>query len=395
MENRSGILRSGIAGTITALTYVFLVSTFVSIAVNSLPLGVMAILWVIQMILDRRLGIRATALDYAFLAYIAVEALSTIFSVDPGQSLLFSKRILLIGIVYFFAEHLRTLAEAKRETMILLGTGALVGLIGVVKLAVGGPGENTRLGIFQFYMTTSQLMTIALLMLLPFVIHRRTPAKIRIAAGVALVPVAIALYATVTRGAYLAAAAGIILIALVKNWKLLIPFALVVAGVILFAPPYVAGRLQSIVDVQHPENASRLQLWSTGLRIYADHPIVGVGDIDLGRLLRQYADPGYPGQWGHLHNVALQILVTLGALGAAAVLFLFARIVMVEWRIYKRLKDDWFSGSFALGALAVFAGIQVNGLTEWSFGNQAVVILLWITLGMTIALGRIAGEGAS
>ena len=395
MENRSGILRSGIAGTITALTYVFLVSTFVSIAVNSLALGLMAILWVIQMILDRRLGIRATALDYAFLAYIAVEALSTIFSVDPGQSLLFSKRILLIGIVYFFAEHLRTLAEAKRETMILLGTGALVGLIGVVKLAVGGPGENTRLGIFQFYMTTSQLMTIALLMLLPFVIHRRTPAKIRIAAGVALVPVAIALYATVTRGAYLAAAAGIILIALVKNWKLLIPFALVVAGVILFAPPYVAGRLQSIVDVQHPENASRLQLWSTGLRIYADHPIVGVGDIDLGRLLRQYADPGYPGQWGHLHNVALQILVTLGALGAAAVLFLFARIVMVEWRIYKRLKDDWFSGSFALGALAVFAGIQVNGLTEWSFGNQAVVILLWITLGMTIALGRIAGEGAS
>ncbi|HXX65490.1 MAG TPA: O-antigen ligase family protein [Bacteroidota bacterium] len=395
MENRSGILRSGIAGTITALTYVFLVSTFVSIAVNSLALGLMAILWVIQMILDRRLGIRATALDYAFLAYIAVEALSTIFSVDPGQSLLFSKRILLIGIVYFFAEHLRTLAEAKRETIILLGTGALVGLIGVVKLAVGGPGENTRLGIFQFYMTTSQLMTIALLMLLPFVIHRRTPAKIRIAAGVALVPVAIALYATVTRGAYLAAAAGIILIALVKNWKLLIPFALVVAGVILFAPPYVAGRLQSIVDVQHPENASRLQLWSTGLRIYADHPIVGVGDIDLGRLLRQYADPGYPGQWGHLHNVALQILVTLGALGAAAVLFLFARIVMVEWRIYKRLKDDWFSGSFALGALAVFAGIQVNGLTEWSFGNQAVVILLWITLGMTIALGRIAGEGAS
>ncbi|HUI66389.1 MAG TPA: O-antigen ligase family protein, partial [Bacteroidota bacterium] len=212
--------------------------------------------------------------------------------------------------------------------------------------------------------------------------------------GLALVPVAVSLYATVTRGAYLAAAAGIILIALVKNWKLLIPFALLVAGVILFAPPYVAGRLQSIVDVHHPENASRLQLWATGLRIYADHPIVGVGDIDLGRLLRQYADPGYPGQWGHLHNVALQILVTLGALGAVAVLFLFVRIVIVEARIYRRLKDDWFSGSFTLGALAVFVGIQVNGLTEWSFGNQAVVILLWITLGMTIAIGRIAGEGA-
>jgi len=394
MDNRPNRLRSGIAGAITAVTYVFLVSTFVSIAVNSLALGLMALLWVLQMVLDRRARIRATGLDYAFLAYLVVEALSTAFSVDPGQSLFFSRRILLIGIVYFFAEKLTTLSEAKRETLVLLGTGALVGLIGVIKLALGAPGENTRLGIFQFYMTTSQLMTIALLMLLPFVIHRRTPAKIRLAAGLALVPVAVSLYATVTRGAYLAAAAGIILIALVKNWKLLIPFALLVAGVILFAPPYVAGRLQSIVDVHHPENASRLQLWATGLRIYADHPIVGVGDIDLGRLLRQYADPGYPGQWGHLHNVALQILVTLGALGAVAVLFLFVRIVIVEARIYRRLKDDWFSGSFTLGALAVFVGIQVNGLTEWSFGNQAVVILLWITLGMTIAIGRIAGEGA-
>jgi len=67
----------------------------------------------------------------------------------------------------------------------------------------------------------------------------------------------------------------------VRNWKVLILLALLVGAIALFAPPYVTGRLQSIVDVHHPENEARLLLWSTGLKIFADHPVTGVGDIDL------------------------------------------------------------------------------------------------------------------
>jgi len=52
----------------------------------------------------------------------------------------------------------------------------------------------------------------------------------------------------------------------------------------------------------------------------------------------------------------------------------------------------WFLA--ALGAFAVFVGFQVNWITEWSFGNQMVVILVWVTLGITLALGRIAGKEA-
>jgi O-antigen ligase len=178
----------------------------------------------------------------------------------------------------------------------------------------------------------------------------------------------------------------------VRSWKILVPITVLVIAVMLFAPPYVTGRIQSIVDIHHPENAVRLLLWGTGLKILADHPVTGVGDIDLGMLLKQYAGPGYSGQWGHLHNVAIHVLVTLGVLGALAVLALFIRIGMEEWRIYRRVRDDWFAGSFALGAFAVFIGFQVNGLTEWSFGNQMVVIVVWITLGISLALGRIAGK---
>jgi O-antigen ligase len=379
---------------LTGVSYLFLASAFISIAVNSLALGAMALTWALVMVLEKRWSVVPIPLDYFFLAYVVAEILATVFSVSPGESLYVSRRVLLIAVVYYFASRVVSRTGAKRAVGVLLGPAVLVATVGVVKLLLGGPGENTRLEIFQFYMTTSQLMMIALLLILPFAVHGGAPRAVRLAAAAALIPVGISLYATVTRGAYLAAAAGVILIACVRNWKILIFLAVLIAAIAFFAPPYVTGRLQSIVDIHHPENETRLLLWGTGLKIFADHPITGVGDIDLGVLLKHYAGPGYSGQWGHLHNVAMHVLVTLGALGALAVLALFVRIGVEEWRIYRRVKEDWFAGSFALGAFAVFIGFQVNGLTEWSFGNQMVMILVWVTLGITLALGRIAGKEA-
>jgi O-antigen ligase len=382
------------AHILTWASYLFLASAFVSIAVNSLALGMMALCWILVMVLGRRWSVVATPLDYFFLAYAGAEILATVFSVNPGESLFLSRRVLLVAVVYYFASCVDSPAQARRAVGILLLPAVLVATVGVFKLMLGGPGENTRLEIFQFYMTTSQLMMIALLLILPFAVHRAAPIRVRLAAGAALIPVAISLYATVTRGAYLAAAAGVVLIACVRNWKILIPLAILLIAIAFFAPPYVTGRLQSIVNVHHPENETRLLLWSTGLKIFADHPVTGVGDIDLGVLLKQYAGPGYSGQWGHLHNVAMHILVTLGVVGALSALALFVRIGVEEWRIYRRVREDWFAGSFALGAFAVFVGFQVNGLTEWSFGNQMVVLLVWVTLGITLALGRIAAKEA-
>jgi O-antigen ligase len=371
----------------------FLSSAFFSIAVNSLSLGLMGICWVLLMAIERRWLVGPTPLDYAFLAFVLAELLAIIWSPHPGQALFFSRRVLLFGIVYFFAGCLETTADARRAVAVFLGTAGVVGLIGVGKLLTGGPGENTRLGIFQFYMTTAELMMMAFLLALPFVVHRATPLRVRLAALAVILPVGVSLYATVTRGAYLAAAAGVVMIALARNRKLLLPLIILVILVILFAPPYVTSRLGSILDLHHPENVSRLLLWKAGLKIFADHPLIGVGDIDLGDLLRAYADPGYTGEWGHVHNIMLQVMVTLGSIGAVAALAIFTVIAVTEWRIFRRVRDDWFAGSFVLGALAVFVGFQVNGLTEWSFGDQEVVIVMWVTVGIAFALGRLAGNG--
>jgi putative inorganic carbon (hco3(-)) transporter len=373
----------------------FLSSMYFSIAVNSLSFGLMALAWLGIMLAQRRNLIISTSLDWFFLAYVFAEMLSTLFSVRPEQSLLFSKRLLLIAVVYFFASTTTSEKRAKWYIAVLLGSAAIVASIGVLKLIFGDPETTKRLGIFQFYMTTSELMMMSALLVVPFIIHPKTPVRVRWVALVGLIPIMISLYATVTRGAYLATAAGLLFIAFVRNRKLLVPFFAVVALFAVFAPHYVQDRLKSIVDLAHPENASRLMLWSAGLRIFADYPIVGVGDIDLHDLFVQYSPPGSDLPWGHLHNVPLQLLVTLGGVGFMIVAAMLVRISVVEWRTYTKVREEWLAGSFVLGTLAVFVGFQINGLTEWSFGDQEVVLLFWTTLGLTLALGRLTEKGSA
>lgn len=390
MISEETALRPGwLAYVLLVSATLFLSSIFFSIAVNSITLGLMGISWLGLMLSQRKNLILSTSLDWFFLAYVAAEILSTLFSVRPEQSLMLSRRVLLIAIVYFFASMIDSERSAKGYILMLLGSGAIVATIGVLKLLFADPATTRRLGIFQFYMTTSELMMMVALLTVPFTIHPKTPRNIRWLSLIGLAPILMSLYATVTRGAYLATAGGLLCIAFVRNKRLLIPVAALTVILFVFAPPYVQDRLRSIVDIHHPENASRLMLWTAGLKIFADHPIVGVGDIDLHELFVQYIPSQQVIPWGHEHNILMQILVTLGTVGFIAVVAMFIKILVTEWRIYKRLTEEWLGGSFALGAVAVFVGFLIMGLTEWSFGDQEVVLLLWSTLGITLALERI------
>ncbi|MBP1678517.1 MAG: putative bicarbonate transporter, IctB family [Bacteroidetes bacterium] len=383
--------RPPIRVALAAVTLLFLASSYFSIAVNSTALALMFLLWAWAALGDPALRPSRTMLDYAFLAYVTAELLAGAFSLDPALSFINARRVLLIGIVYALASTLQDVRDRKRAVAVLLGAAGFVGTIGVVKVVLGMIDTNQRLGVFQFYMTTAGVMMIAALLLMPFVVHPSTPRRARIAAAVALVPVLLSLYATVTRGAYLAVVAGAIAIAVIRNRKLLIPLAAIVALTVMFAPPFVENRIRSIVDLQHPENSSRLMVWTASARIIAEYPVLGVGDIDLGALFRTYAPPGYPDLWGHAHNNALQFLATLGIVGTAAVLWMFVRMWVAAWRVHRAVRDEWFEGSVGLGALAVFVGVQVHGLTEWSFGDQEIAVLLWISLGLTMAVARSRG----
>ena len=148
------------------------------------------------------------------------------------------------------------------------------------------------------------------------------------------------------------------------------------------------SRLLGIFDPYHPSNFTRIALWKAGIKIFKTHPIFGVGDIDLAELYKHYKEPYHKEIQGHLHNNFFHILATLGLFGLLAVLYLFYKIISIDLKIYKKVKDKVFVSSYALGTLAAFCGFIVSGLTELNFWDHEIATLIWFTLGLNIAFFR-------
>ena len=145
------------------------------------------------------------------------------------------------------------------------------------------------------------------------------------------------------------------------------------------------SRLLSIWDPYLPSNYTRFALWRAGWKMFLDHPLFGVGDIDLREYYIKYKRPYDKEIQGHMHNNFVHVLVTLGAFGFLAVIFLFYKIIIIESRVYKERKNITFVSSYALGALGCFAAFLFSGLTEMNFGDHEIITLVWFTFGLNMA----------
>ena len=128
-----------------------------------------------------------------------------------------------------------------------------------------------------------------------------------------------------------------------------------------------------------------MALWRAGWKIFLDHPIFGVGDIDLRNYYSQYKRPFDKEIQGHMHNNFIHILVTLGIFGIIIFIYLLIKIFLLDLKIYEALKNIPFFSSYALGTIGGFAAFLFSGLTELNFGDQEIITLIWFTLGLNIA----------
>lgn len=153
----------------------------------------------------------------------------------------------------------------------------------------------------------------------------------------------------------------------------------------LYVSTYKRNRLASMFDIYHDTNFERLSIWKTGIRIFKDHPIIGVGDIDLGDYFRTYKDYFFKENYGHLHNNFLQWLVTLGIVGFVVIIFLMYKIFIKLIRIYKNYTNNSLASSVALGTLAGFVAFLIAGLGEYNYGDQEIITVVWFLIGLNLA----------
>ena len=280
-----------------------------------------AVLVAVALARDRRLR-RTDPLTIAVLAYTGLTVVATILSIDPGHSLagekfqyqgLFSS---LAYVVLFMAARLSitSVARVQGVALGLLASAAIAAAYAIAQ-AVSLDPIWTTLYKDRPFSTMGQASALAsvfgmaTLLSLSLVVGRPRRVQAVVVAGAILSAIGLAL--TFSRGGYLGIVAGVIVACLVLAagrslsvpWARLVRTAIPVAGAVLLLGAVVivwqpvnafagqiAQRAFSIPAVTETSNRSHLDMWEVGIRIAAEHPLIGTGPDSYVLLFGDYRD---------------------------------------------------------------------------------------------------------
>jgi putative inorganic carbon (HCO3(-)) transporter len=199
-----------------------------------------------------------------------------------------------------------------------------------------------------------------------------------------------------SRGA-LVGAAAVGVAALLRNpnkTTAVVLLLLLSVGVVYFLPDASKERMESGWNWQEDDTAShRVFLWKGGMRIFADHPLFGVGPDNFARVrYLKYHDPdGWPRNTETVaHNTFVQSLADLGAVGTGLLFVLFALFFRLNHKTRKQVlatdplgrKSFFYCLSYGLDLALV--GFMVTGF----FVSVLFYPHIWILLGISVALYR-------
>jgi O-antigen ligase len=171
-------------------------------------------------------------------------------------------------------------------------------------------------------------------------------------------------------------------------------FAGLIVGLILLASVYLVSpaykaRLESALHPEQDETASiRLNLWKAGLRMFASHPILGVGP---GNFPPAYYSEHSGVEVGKIitapHNIFIQALSELGLMGLLPILALMIFLFRINARTRKLLRATGEDGQrrFEYRMATALDLALIAYVVSGSFLTVLYYPHLWVLLGMSVA----------
>ncbi|MBT8390376.1 MAG: O-antigen ligase family protein [Ignavibacteriaceae bacterium] len=225
------------------LTYIFftifLLSLGNSIFANQVGFFGALFFILIRIAITRKNQFYKTGLELPFLLYILAETLSLIFSEYPSEAFRnLTKRFAVILVFYTTIAAVTNLKWGKRYFYIYLG-----GMLATISVYLFFSAEhylNNLYGtvqsgpsVFQFPITTSEIISFTVIFLFAFLINEKTSLRVKLFTLAGFLISSAALIATFKRTGWIGAMFGIVLILiLTKKWKALT--AAVIVAALLF-----------------------------------------------------------------------------------------------------------------------------------------------------------------
>jgi len=169
-----------------------------------------------------------------------------------------------------------------------------------------------------------------------------------------------------------------------KGRWLLLAGLVVLALSALAGPQHLRQRFMTMGNPDDPTVKERVYMWRSGLAMWRQHPVLGLGP---GGVKREYASYALPDavkkRTGHVHNTPLQILIERGALGLAAWLWIWAAFIARCVGVLRRLPEEAArERALVVGSLVAILGFLVAGLSEYNFGDSEVVMVAWALMAL-------------
>ena len=332
-------------------------------------------------------------------AYGAATLVAAVVSLDPFISIIDSKQLVLfiiIPVAYRLARGERALVVVD----VVITVGAVNALFGIVQFALLDYNDLTlRPQGSLMYMTYSGVLMLVACVASARLLFR---SQDRMWAALIMPALVVALTVTLSRNAWVGACAGIGLLLLIRDFRLVALLPVVAALFIAIAPATVTDRFYAMFQLSDAggsetvgssvvSNQNRVAMINAGLRMVRDRPIFGLGPDMVQQVYPQYRDARAGGHHAiHLHNVPLHIAAERG-LPALALWLWFVLLLIVEF-IRRRKRTAY--PSLVTGGLAVVVAMVAAGMFEYNFGDSEFLMLFLLLVTVPFAADRGAGATA-
>lgn len=324
-------------------------------------------------------------LALAFTGMVIAAALAGVFAIDSGKSgepvwfLLYHSAPLFLAMAFVRgSEQATRLLQLMAASLLLSSLYAIFQATQGVVRPAGFTGNWVILaGQLCILMPTYFVLSIA---------DSSLSRRWRQGLILLLIPASGALLVNGTRGAWLAVGTSLLAgaLLLVRQRRQLRLLLLVAALSLALAAGMIASQQNTARFVGRGMQTAveRTLIWQSALQMIADHPWLGVGPGNFGpQYLHRYMLPEAREKKAHLHahNNLLAVGSEMGLIGLAAYVVLFFYILRHFWR-QARAGDP---NARALAALWATLGLQLHGLSEYSFlAFPTVIQTYWFLIGL-------------
>lgn len=303
-----------------------------------------------------------------------------------------------IFLLFVIISYVDDVKEVKGIILLLLVSVSISGVIGLyqffsgvkkfIDTTIGGEGR-----VYSTFVNPNYWGAFVNLMIFPVMMLAIKKVKHYWAFYLMTLLLLVNLIISYTRGSWVGFGIGLLLFVAIFSWKLIIPVILISPAALLIQN--IRKRFFSIFDVKSWSIVERFRLWKTGLSMFKDHPILGVGNgnylLRYNEYIKKHPELNIGKQSFSVHNSYIKVLCETGILGFIPYLFVNVFYAGQLLSIYRKSENN-LSKYMAAAYICSISSYLFQNFTNNMFFIPQVNAFYWIIGGIIIAYSSISDK---